>query len=319
MRTVRTAGFTLIELLVVIAIIGILFGFTAVAVPRILERAKIAQTTNAANQLRTVLSTHYTDHGTYPPRYGYRTRTNDFYYRPFLHQLGVYSIEGYEDPFSTGMDTDGPFGQPNQNPVGPPTPIGLLEFFPIGQSVGPGQRQYPDGSLYRGMDGSPAAQDAERQLLEDQRTFVYLPVNTRQMDFVRAYYERHPDGINLDRAYARTFDLNDPRLEGFTRPDAFPPPRYDAFVLLSVGPGTETGGILVDPLGNEPANAIYHITAMRAYYLATRDLNDSGQKDFDFIARSRNNEARALENDLGTEFALLPNGTMRYGPMIFSY
>lgn len=330
MRTVRTAGFTLVELLVVIAIIGILFGFTAVAVPRVLERAKIAQTTNNANQIRTILSTYYTDHGSYPPRYGYvfgRTPSTHptpgapiFFYRPYLHQLGIYSIENFEDPFSIGVDTDGPFSGPNQNPAGP-FPIGLLEFFPVGTPTGiTGQRDYPDGSMYLGPNGSPAALDAELQLGEDRRAFVYLPVNSRQMDFMKAFYERYEGPRSLDRAYARELDFSDPRLEPFTRPDAFPPPRYDAFVLLSVGPGGDTGGILVDPLGNEPDNgSLYHLTAMRAYYLATRDINDSDQKDFDFLARSRQNEAAAIRDQLGEEFAFLPDGTMRYGPMIFSY
>jgi prepilin-type N-terminal cleavage/methylation domain-containing protein len=322
MRTERTAAFTLVELLVVIAIIGILFGFTAVAVPRVLERAKIAQTTSTATQLRTVLSTYYADHGSYPARYGFINRREQdgsltYYLRPYLHQLGIYSIEGYEDPFSQGHSTAGPQGLPSQNPVGPAFPIGLLEFFPLGTPIPgqPGQREYPQ-NLFLGADGSPAGQDAERQLGEGRRAFVYLPVYSRHFDRVKAYYERP---VSLEGAYARTWDPTDPRLEPFHAPDFFPPPRYDAFVLLSVGPGNETGGILVDPLPNEPAEAVYHTTTMRAYYLATRDLNDNGLKDFDFLARSRQNEAGRLRDELGNEFALLPEGSMRYGPMIFSY
>jgi prepilin-type N-terminal cleavage/methylation domain-containing protein len=333
MRTVRTAAFTLVELLVVIAIIGILFGFTAVAVPRVLERAKIAQTTSTATQLRTVLSTYYTDYGSYPPRYGYvrdwerdqfgqPTGNVRYYMRPYLHQLGIYSIEGYEDPFSTGHDTAGPFGRPSNNPDGSTFPIGILEFFPVGftDPAFPGQRQYPsDNELYRGINsGGPAAQDAERQMGEDRRAFIYIPVNTRQFERVKAYYER--DGLNEDRAYARVFDYSDPRLEPFANPIAsFPAPNYDAFVLLSVGPGGETGGILVDPLGTEPDGALYHVTAMRAYYLATRDINTNGVKDFDFLARSRQNEATAVQNEVGPQYSLLPDGSNRYGPLIFAY
>lgn len=317
MRTARNAAFTLIELLVVIAIIGILFGFTAVAVPRVLERSRIAQATATANQIRTVLSTYYTDFASYPPRYGYRFG-NGFFLRPYLHQVGIYSIEGYEDPFSTGIDTAGPFGGLSQTPNGP-SPIGLLEFFPVGVLIGPNQREFPQ-NLYLGPDGSPAALDAERQQNEQRRAFVYLPVNTRQFEFVKAFYERNPGGITEDRAFARVWDPSDPRLQPLAAPDAFPPPRYDAFVLLSVGPGGETGGILVDPIGNEPPQNIYHISALRAYYLATRDLDGNGLKDFDFLARSRQNEAANPDlRQFGQNFTLLPNGTNRYGPLIFSY
>ena len=338
MRTARTAAFTLIELLVVIAIIGILAGLTAVAVPRVLERSKIAQAQATANQIRTVLSTYYTDFGSYPPRYGYvfgRTQQGDtiFYLRPYLHQVGIYSIEGYEDPFSSGVDTAGPFGGPSQNPVGPPFAIGLLEFFPVGTQIpgAPGQRQYPD-NLYLGPDNSAAGQDAQRQLQERNRSFVYIPVQQQQFDRVKAYYERPGQNAPApeDRYFARVWDANDPRLAPLSTPQAYPPPRYDAFVLLSVGPGGETGGILCDPVGltggptwdgqPEMLPALYHITGMRAYYLATRDLDGNGLKDFDFLARSRQNEAGNPDlQQFGPNVTLLPNGTNRYGPLIYSY
>src|SRR5690606_14496203 len=67
MRTQQRGGFTLIELLTVIAIISILFGLVAVAAPRVLEKAKIADTENQASQLRTSLATYQTTHGSLPP------------------------------------------------------------------------------------------------------------------------------------------------------------------------------------------------------------------------------------------------------------
>jgi len=76
----------------------------------------------------------------------------------------------------------------------------------------------------------------------------------------------------------------------------FPASVYDAYVLISVGPGGSTAGVVPEPLGTEPPRNVYHILALRTYFLATRDLNDNGQLDFHFESR-RKGEA-GLEYDV---------------------
>ena len=79
---------------------------------------------------------------------------------------------------------------------------------------------------------------------------------------------------------------------GFSNTDIiFPPPNYDAFVLISVGPGGSTAGVVPEPLGTEPPEYVYHILALRTFFLATRDLNDNGQLDFHFEARRKGEAA----------------------------
>ena len=91
-------------------------------------------------------------------------------------------------------------------------------------------------------------------------------------------------------------------------------------MLISLGPAGNSFGLLPDPIGTEPARDVYHITALRAYYMATRDLNANGKLDFDFRARTQQQEA-GLTYSLGSQpmtnelpSATMPNG---FGPYIF--
>ena len=137
----RNPGFTLIELLTVIAIISILTALTAVGLPRVLLKAKMTDVQNTMNQLRTALTVYYTDHGTYPPRYGYirpadrLTAAADlqtdplfddyaFITRPYLAFLGEHQNLDFHDRFSDSGDTD-------QDRV-----LSELEFSPIGTRSG---------------------------------------------------------------------------------------------------------------------------------------------------------------------------------------
>jgi hypothetical protein len=103
----------------------------------------------------------------------------------------------------------------------------------------------------------------------------------------------------------------------------FPPVRYDAYVLISVGPTGNTFGLgrnllPQNYLSTVHPNYLYHALGIAAYFMATRDANNNGQLDFDYIARTRQDEADIrgpngeFVNQLPDELA--PNGA---GPIIY--
>lgn len=317
MRASRQRGFTLLELLTVIAIIAILASMIFVAGSRALERAKLRRMHNAMLQIRTIMTAYYTESNTYPPAYGYvpwdmreadpSDHPNNVYYflKPYMVSLRSYDDQSLYDEFSESYDTnrDGR--------------IGLLEYSPIGDKKLDTQRVDFPLTLY---NGSNLPNQVQKQLDTTRRPFIYIPVNSRQFKKARRYWIENGDFL------ATTWDYNNQELSQIS----FPPSEYDAFVLISVGPGGSTFGLLPDPIGTESARDFYYITAMRAYFLATRDLNDNGELDFDFTARSERGEAkfdrdhpymvnlesgqRPCNNQLPDPKA--PNG---YGPYIFKH
>lgn len=269
MKSRQLSGFTLIELLTVIAIIAILAAFTATALPRVLERARVADTENTLNQMRTALTGYFTQYKTYPLGYGFIKRnppgeTNTI---PYMQAIGHHGEEKMYDYFSDGLglDTDG-----NGN-------IGLLEESP----------------------GEPPNLK--------KRPFIYAPVNKETFERFRRAVGENWDGATWPAA-ANSLNLL--------------APRYDAFVLISVGPYQNTAGIVEAP--NESAfiaslpdqNFRYQAAALRTYYLATRDINKNGLLDFDFRARTRQGEAKP-ESYSNPDLRLLPDGTNGPGPIIF--
>lgn len=286
MKSSRNRAFTLIELLTVIAIIAILAALIMVAGPRMIEKAKITRTQNAMNDLRTQLVTYYTEYHTYPPAYGYtywemREQPAGAYpdermysLRPFMARLQKHGIENLYDEFSESYDTD----RDDQ--------LSLLEFSPVGVKDPATNRYTFPSERYTGANNP--GDEVGKQLGAEKRPFIYLPVNTRQFEKASRYW--------IERGYflAEAWDPSDPLL----RAVEFPPPSYDAFVLMSVGPFGSTSGLLPQPLGTESPKDLYHITALRAYFLATRDLNGNGQLDFDYIARTQRGEAEVGEYDV---------------------
>lgn len=319
MNAQRRSGFTLIELLTVIAIIAILAGFIAVAAPRALERAKLRRMQAAMIDIRTAMTVYYTEHNSYPPAYGYvpwdmRDESpesinddNTFYFlQPYTALLRIHGNEGLYDEFSESYDTNRD-GQ-----------LSLLEFLPIGEKNLATQVVTFPTTRYT---GSNLPNEVAKQLEATRRPFVYIPVNSRQFKRARQYWIETGDFL------ATTWDPANPTLRNIT----FPPSDYDAFVLISVGPGGSTFGLLPDPIGTEPPKDLYHITALRAFFLATRDLNDNGQLDFHFVARSQQGEAKFNRDNpyqvsgapAGRDMAhnelpdpRAPNG---YGPFIFAH
>jgi len=347
MRARRSSsGFTLVELLVVIAIIGILAGLIAAGLPGVLRRAKIASTKNTFNQLRTTLIAYYTDNNTLPPAYGYLSplfatdeqfaNPNDrpvdivnsglsedivFFLRPWMSAFREHGNEDLYDNWSRGRsyDTDGD------------ADISRLEFAPIGEFISASQSyRFPFTLLFRpGQTNDNATEiDLANQLAsQGPRPFIYIPVNSRQARVFRnimyamaarqgAAFESNPRPFNLD-ATAIT-EIEDQL--------SFPPPSYDSFVLMSVGPNAASGGtsgLLVDwdrmGLDNfTPEYAQvnqYHLLALASYFLATRDSEDGGkgnaELDFDYEARVNRGAGENFDNDLPGAF---PRGA---GPMIY--
>ncbi|MBP8130400.1 MAG: prepilin-type N-terminal cleavage/methylation domain-containing protein [Candidatus Hydrogenedentes bacterium] len=340
MRRSEARGFTLLELLTVIAIIAILAAMIFAVGPRLIERARVRSLQATMNELRTALAQYYATHGTYPPAYGYITFAGDqkytntgvrppdnelFCLRPFMSFVRLHGVTDYYDNFSDGYDADRDGA------------LSLFEFSPVGiKDQATGKISFPDTVRY---NGNNAAQLTEFSRIgeEEKRPLIYIPVNKRQFEKARKYWVTRA-AQNPNDFYALSWDPTDPLLQGIT----FPPASYDAFVLISVGPGGSTFGIPPPaPTNNDTwdqatlnimntyPDDLYHIIGMRAYFMATRDLDDNGKLDFHYEDR-RTGEARGTDtyqiiidgNNVTVPLGNLlpdrraPNG---YGPYIYVY
>ena len=286
MNATRRAGFTLIELLTVIAIIAILAGMVFAVLPRVLERARISRMVNALKQVNTAMIAYSTDNkrGSYPPAYGFiadkqqptqTTEADEVYFnlRPYMSLLQHHGELGLYDEFSTSYDSnrDGK--------------LSLLEFGPVGRKTPQGPTVFDTGlPRYLGVNNAALGTEVQRQMSAKQRPFIYAPVNRTQAQRATKFW------INRGDFLAQTWDPTAPELQGVI----LPPTKYDAFVLISVGPGGSTFGLADDPpflAATNPRNA-YHLAALRTYFLATRDLNANGALDFDFSARTKEGEGK---------------------------
>lgn len=286
-------GFTLVELLVVIAIIGILAGFIVGGINRARTAAKVASCQNTLKQLATTMTAYYTDHNSYPPAYGYLSKrafdeippeqrylldpsdpaqATFFVTDSYLNLIGLMGNQDYLDPFATetsDTDYDGTLSR--------------LEYFPVS-----------------GRDDTVS--DASSDLISldapRQRPFIYIPINQRQ--FRRAKDIWDAAGGFPDVANSAIQDAN----------FHFPPASYDAFALVSVGIVGNTQGLIYDfgtsygdlDIGDYPTvdsvnppgrkgNYYYHISALATYYMLTRDIDNDGQRDFDFNARKSGDQS----------------------------
>lgn len=318
MRKSRNTGFTLIELLTVIAIIAILAGFTFTVGPRLIERAKIRRMESAMRQVSVALTAYFSDGTSYPPAYGYVSIANKdvqtppsdpamearyYHLTPYMALLKYHGVEDMYDEFSPSYDTNND-GR-----------LSLLEFMPHGRKLPTNTWEFEQGlPRYTGQNEAVFATETRLQLEAERRPFVYIPVNRGQFTRAQRYWLQN--GAFL----AEKWNPSEP---GFPNLQ-FPPPKYDAFALVGMGPAANSFGILPEPLGvaAETANNgrdLYHITMLRAYFLATRDLNANGQLDFDYTARTQSGEGALSYDYKGAPVNNdLPCATPKsYGPWIY--
>ena len=350
MKNPGRQGFTLIELLTVIAIIAILASMIFTVGPRMIERAKLTNLENTFNQVRTELVAYSTKNPRgLPPGYGYVILRNDstatipadftaedmtkfFQLTPYMVTLNMFHNFKMYDPFATGYNTDAAGEALTPGYYGAQTGISLLEFLPVGvkhkteadkYAFPITLYQYPIPTLSYQFSNVPINEAdynmgtqpevGRPEYGTEQRPLVYIPVNSNDAKLVKKYYNGNttadrwlPDATN--------------RLETIK----FPAPKLDAFVLLSVGPASSTGGILTPPqsfvddvnaakTANEtsglyPIYDVYYVYALRAYYLATLQDNDGNMLN-DYRART-GGKAKGH---------FLPDGTAHPGPVIYHF
>lgn len=327
----RRQGFTLIELLTVIAIIGILAGFIAAGLPRALMAAKLAKLDNTFLQIRNILTEYFVDHGTFPPAYGYVSpeargldpvvvllgiRNGDvsedivYFLKPWMAYLGQHNNKDLHDNFSIAYDTDRDGD------------ISRLEFSLFGTIEDAASQRFSFPRVRYDPVNVPSVLriDLEKQReTQDRRPIIYLPINKRQLRKVASVW--------FDFAETDGFPGN-PRPNDDKEPNrtlsqmAFPPPIYDAYVLISVGPSAKTWGMIYEfasPLLDQAEYSplyYYHVLAMATYFMATRDAEEAGtgdgELDFDFRARTRRGQGKNIDNRLPD-----PAGANGPGPIIF--
>lgn len=298
-------GFTLVELLVVIAIIGILAGFTFAGIGKFLGMAKIARVQNTLKQVSTSLVSYYTEHGSYPPGYGYigKNAFNDltrdqrraldptdpadsvwFNKESYMNRLGLHdSLEHYDEYVLDTVDTDYD-GR-----------TGRLEYYPpTGKNENSVERTVGlYGSFWDAVNPYAYDPTKEPDNVAEQRPLIYVPVNLRQFRRAKKFWDEQSDGFP---------DFFNPADNPFDTMQ-FPPASYDAFVVVSAGPVAHTQGLIYDvtndvPSRLNPANFspsdYYHIAGLATYYILTRDIDQDGQYDFDYDARRTNDEDEHL-------------------------
>lgn len=322
MQQDRRQGFTLIELLTVIAIISILTAFTSVALPRMIEKARLTKLDGVFHSIEVAMAEYYVTHSSFPPSYGFIdfnarqaqlkqsdpnaiTVPENIYYHlnPYLSYVRLHGVKDVHDIFGESYDVNGD----NQ--------INIYEFSPIGMKIDLtiDQPQFPTERY----TGTNLPQEVALQLQQDSHPLVYVPVNVSQFKRAQSYW------LSKGDFQAKTWDASDPLLKDVR----FPPAKYDAYVLISIGPGESLFGVVPEDrtgVSNIPARDMYHVQAMRTYFLATRDMNDNQLLDYDFYARTKEGEGALtytyknapVTNELPTAD---PNFRNSYGPIIKKY
>jgi len=349
MMNQKNKGFTLIELLAVIAIIGILAALVTVGAPRVLEKARIADVQSDFNNIRNALATYYADFGSYPPGYGYRRLTNDQVEAEDIDGDGTpEGVDPYQVPYDTSIADARYFYLDNymvsvgmfksfdlydrfnidSHDANRDDKIQFMEYRPVGKPDPANPLQFIGFSLERYRGNAVNNQGETNRMEVEQGPYIYIAVNALQAKrFLQYCMAGYAETGNLDYAFGRIFDFEDPLVPaGQTRAIGdrylgrmeFPPPKYDAFVLISVGPNLNVSGLLPTPLpGQHPSDILdaYHILGLRAYFLATRDINLNDRLDFDFRARTRQNENSSAFDEPG--LGLMPDGSGEEGPLIY--
>lgn len=302
---VRRRGFTLIELLTVIAIISILAGLIAVGAPQVLLRARTTSVEGTMKQIGNTMASYFADHGSYPPGYGYvrfeagaLSGPQSAWIQPWHAILGIYDQQVYVDAFSDNADM-------NRNGT-----IDLLEYMPIGNA----QNQYPGGLFTGEPAGGDVAPNVNQQRT-NQRAFLYVPINMEDFRKVESYFNFQGDNY-IQRQKALVWNQSDPRLAAILNRTNAAPPRYDAYVLISIGPSEQAVPIIANPPAGSSRNPYYY-AGLITYYLATRDTNNNGQADYDYRSRTGGGKDKEVASFADPALQTFPDGSNYPGPMIF--
>ena len=329
-RRAGRAGFTLIELLTVIAIMAILAAITITAVTQYLDRAKEVQTEANMRSVSQSLTEYYarTDNTLgFPPAYGYIDPASadgdetaftdaDHVLQPYTLKIGLH---GAEDTYqisaytvSYDMNNDGA--------------LSFFEYQPIGQ-LDPGSGSHIFSNFLYLYSALPANQmpvsgtvnEVNKQLGGTvQRPYVYIPYNSRQLQAATRYWYAIGEENVEAGGGAASFDTTSAELSGRM---FFPPPQYDAFVLIGNGPGGNDGGLCSIPVPGTPGtdydnDYTQHVLALRIAFLATRDRSpDGGITEPDgLLDYSYTDRDQASANQVH----FLPDGTNGLGPYILT-
>jgi hypothetical protein len=189
--------------------------------------------------------------------------------------------------------------------------ISMFEYSPVGVASGSFSYTFSKNIFPNGVGAELTRMDQR-----PYRPLIYVPVYSRYAREVASGWT----GSN-PRPNDASVGINDPLNQL-----AFPPPQYDAYVLMSIGPDGTTAGMVYD--GNTAQfnlnnygldldvvgdrKLAYHILGHAIYFMATRDADNNGELDFDYLARTRRGEAGNKNNNL-------PDPTRPYGggPLIF--
>ncbi|HRI88639.1 MAG TPA: hypothetical protein PK869_10245 [Candidatus Hydrogenedentes bacterium] len=278
MQLLRTTGVTLAFI-----VAGFVFLYLTAPGPR---RVRISAFALDMGAIRTSLAAYATDHGTYPPAYGYwvgddRDGRAHYIHLPYIHAIEINESTKLYDKYAIGYDTNGD---------------GVLSRLEYHSELG-GQPNFTVDAIQSAAPygGGPLLNT------EAARPYVFVPyckADLERMKLVIAEEKNLESRERLERG-----EIWDARI----LPDVYEsanamPPRLDAFVLLSVGASRDTGGLLT-PIGDEDEwlaqtgvdpKLHYYVLALRAAYLATRDLNGNGLADFDARARGNSDGTDAL-------------------------
>ncbi|MCC6155749.1 MAG: hypothetical protein IT367_18420 [Candidatus Hydrogenedentes bacterium] len=279
------------------AIAVLLFAYLLIeALPGVGGHPKLADEVVDLKAISAALHAYYVDYGTYPPGYGFslsKASASEFCRTSYTEYIGIDGAVDLYDSKSNGYDTD--FD----------SVLSRLEYLPDLDSKS--NQAMPKSALYAGGRSS--------QESSVQRPYIYIPFNKEQLRRITEQILAASDtdlreDLILGQSWTREIICGD------SQAPFQPPPVYDEFVLMAVGRFGNSGGILV-PLNGDDAwlketgidvRYAYNLLALRAAYLATRDLNRNDKLDFHYLARVHDNESSV--------YPLLPDGKTTEGPFI---